>query len=47
MLPPDVPNSTQQSTFQQEQEIRKFEPLFKLKVNSENLPAILEELLKH
>jgi hypothetical protein len=42
----DEPESSREGGFQQEQEIRKYEPLFKLKVNPENLPAILDELLK-
>ena len=33
--------------YETEQEIRKFHALFKYKINKENLPKILEELLKY
>lgn len=33
--------------YESQQEIRKYESLFKLKVNSENLPILLAELLKY
>ena len=42
-----VPQVDGTRTYESQQEIRRYESLFKLKVNSENLPMLLAELLKY
>ena len=52
LFPPEEeePNEIEpgpKGTYESQQEIRRYESLFKLKVNSENLPMLLAELLRY
>ena len=45
--PPEEDVGTLHRTYESGQELRKYASLFKHKINSENLPKILEALLKY